>query len=226
MAPERLKLLNQSLIDAIDAVLPQTQCRKCGFSGCRPYAEAIAAGRADINQCPPGNQQGIAKLAQLLDIPLKPLNIAHGHPKPPSVVRIDEQLCIGCTLCIQSCPVDAIVGAPKQMHTIIAAECTGCELCIAPCPMDCIDLVVIEPRKLDDLPQSTADRARARYYMRQQRLKYENTTHKKTTAQTGAIDGLLGPVEMAERRKKMIIQTALERAKTIQSQAEKKTSMP
>ncbi len=219
--------MNQQLIDAIDAVLPQTQCRKCGFSGCRPYAEAIADGRADINQCPPGNLQGIARLSQLLGIPPRPLNTAHGHPKPQSVVRIDEQMCIGCTLCIQSCPVDAIVGAPKQMHTVIAAECTGCELCIAPCPMDCIDLIAIESGKQDDSPQSTADRARTRYRMRQQRLERENAIHKKTVVQTTPINAQIESPAMADRRKKIIIETAIERARTIrQVQAEKKTSIP
>lgn len=127
------------LPDEIDAILPQTQCTQCGYRGCRPYAEAIASGDADINQCPPGGDAGVRALARLLSIKPKPLNPAHGPAKTlPTLAVIDEALCIGCTLCIQACPVDAIVGANKQMHTVIAEECTGCELCVAPCPVDCI----------------------------------------------------------------------------------------
>ena len=129
------------IADAIDRVLPQTQCAQCGFPGCRPYAEAIARGDADINQCPPGGEAGIAALAQLLGRAAKPLSSAHGVEKDPGIAIIDESICIGCTKCIQACPVDAIVGAPKLMHTVLVAECTGCELCIAPCPVDCISMV-------------------------------------------------------------------------------------
>ena len=130
-----------ALADDIDALLPQTQCTKCGFPGCRPYAEAIAAGEADIDQCPPGGDAGIARLAALLGREPKPLNPAHGAFQPPQVAVIDESLCIGCVKCIHACPVDAIVGASKCLHTVIAAWCTGCELCIPPCPVDCIALV-------------------------------------------------------------------------------------
>jgi electron transport complex protein RnfB len=126
------------LVDKIDAVLPQTQCGQCGFPGCRPYAEAIARGDADINQCPPGGEEGVIALADLMGIEPKPLSAEHGVEKPKSVAVIDELKCIGCTLCIQACPVDAILGAAKHMHTVIASECTGCELCVAPCPVDCI----------------------------------------------------------------------------------------
>ncbi|MCZ4303498.1 electron transport complex subunit RsxB [Zoogloeaceae bacterium G21618-S1] len=138
------KVEGDPLVDNIDAILPQTQCGQCGFPGCRPYAEAIANGEADINQCPPGGEEGIRHLADLLGREFKPLDEEHGVEKPKSVAIIDEQTCIGCTLCIQACPVDAIVGAAKQMHTIVEAECTGCELCIAPCPVDCITM---EPLK-------------------------------------------------------------------------------
>jgi electron transport complex protein RnfB len=129
------------LADAIDAVLPQTQCAKCGYPGCRPYAEAIARGEADIDQCPPGGAEGIRRLAALLSRTPKPLNSAHGCEQPRTAAFIREEWCIGCTLCIQACPVDAIIGAPKQMHTVLSAECTGCELCVAPCPVDCIEML-------------------------------------------------------------------------------------
>ena len=129
------------LSDRIDALLPQTQCARCGYAGCRPYAEAVAKGEADIDQCPPGGDEGVAKLAALLQRAAKPLDPARGAYRPPQVALIDEALCIGCVKCIDACPVDAIVGASKQMHTVIAAWCTGCELCIPPCPVDCISLV-------------------------------------------------------------------------------------
>jgi electron transport complex protein RnfB len=128
------------LVASIDAILPQTQCTQCGYQGCKPYAEAIARGEANINQCPPGGDAGIHALASLLQRPYIPLNLQHGVQKPRQVAVIDEQTCIGCTLCIQACPVDAILGASKQMHTVISDECTGCELCIAPCPVDCISM--------------------------------------------------------------------------------------
>jgi electron transport complex protein RnfB len=132
--------LASPIADRIDALLPQTQCTQCGYEGCRPYAEAIARGEADIDRCPPGGEAGIAKLAALLDRAVKPLNPAHGTYRPPQVAVIDEALCIGCVKCIDACPVDAIVGASKQMHTVISAWCTGCELCLPPCPVDCISL--------------------------------------------------------------------------------------
>ena len=125
----------------IDALLPQTQCTQCGYGGCRPYAEAIAKGEADIDQCPPGGDAGVARLAQLLGRAPKPLDPARGPWRAPQVAVIDEAACIGCPKCIQACPVDAIVGASKLMHTVIASWCTGCELCLGPCPVDCIALV-------------------------------------------------------------------------------------
>lgn len=134
------------MIDQINALLPQTQCGQCGFKGCRPYAEAIAAGAADINQCPPGGDEGIIELAHLLGVASKPLNSRFGEHKPKSVAFIIEEDCIGCVKCIAACPVDAIVGAAKFMHTVVASECTGCELCIAPCPVDCI---IMKPSPMD-----------------------------------------------------------------------------
>ena len=141
----RFKVEGDPVVDQIDALLPQTQCGQCTYPGCRPYAEAIASGEADINQCPPGGEATIIALASLLNVEVKELNVEHGVEKETkTVVYIDEQTCIGCTLCIQACPVDAILGAAKQMHTIIEAECTGCDLCIPPCPVDCIYIKPVE----------------------------------------------------------------------------------
>ncbi len=139
-ASVRFKVEGDPLVGKIDAVLPQTQCGQCGYPGCKPYATAIAAGDADINRCPPGGEDGIRKLADLLGVEFKPFDEGAAQPKPRAVAFIDEAVCIGCTLCIQACPVDAILGSAKQMHTIIASECTGCELCVAPCPVDCISM--------------------------------------------------------------------------------------
>ena len=141
-AAVRFKVEGDPIVEKIDAILPQTQCGQCGYPGCRPYAEAIATGEAEINLCPPGGSNGIAALADLLGRDPKPLNAEH-LDKPKMLAVIDEQNCIGCTLCLQACPVDAILGAAKQMHTIIARECTGCELCVAPCPVDCIHLIPV-----------------------------------------------------------------------------------
>ena len=129
-----------SLAERIDALLPQTQCTRCGYPACRPYAEAIAAGTADINRCPPGGAATIGALAALTGRAARPLDPSCGNEAPLAVALIDEAACIGCTLCIAACPVDAIIGAPKRMHTILASLCTGCELCVPPCPVDCITL--------------------------------------------------------------------------------------
>ncbi|TAM30646.1 MAG: electron transport complex subunit RsxB [Rhodanobacter sp.] len=159
-----------TLADRIDAILPQTQCEQCGYHGCRPYAEAIARGEAEINQCPPGGADGIAKLAALLDRPALPLNSEHGTEKPRMLARIIEADCIGCTKCIQACPVDAIVGAAKLMHTVIVDDCTGCELCVPACPVDCI---VLEPMPTEQLDQAHADAAREHFRKREARLARE-----------------------------------------------------
>jgi Na+-translocating ferredoxin:NAD+ oxidoreductase subunit B len=132
--------VNAQLAERIDATLPQTQCRRCGFEGCRPYAEAIAKGTAEINRCPPGGAATIARLAELVGRAALPLNPDCGVEAPARVAFIDESRCIGCARCLPPCPVDAIIGAPRHTHTVIAAACTGCELCIAPCPVDCITL--------------------------------------------------------------------------------------
>ncbi len=140
-AARRFQVESDPVVGQIDRLLPQTQCGQCGYPGCRPYAEAIACGAADINQCPPGGEAGVRALADLLGREPVALNPDNGEVKQPAVAIIDEQVCIGCTLCIQACPVDAILGSSKQMHTVIASECTGCELCLPPCPVDCIDMV-------------------------------------------------------------------------------------
>jgi len=151
----------------IDALLPQTQCTRCGYPACMDYAQAIARGAAQINQCPPGGAAGIAALAALLDREAMPLNPANGVEKPREIVVIDEETCIGCTKCIQACPVDAIVGASKMMHTILVDECSGCELCIAPCPVDCITLVPAADTRADSI---RAEQYRARYAAHTARL--------------------------------------------------------
>ncbi len=133
-----------TLATRIDRLLPQTQCGQCGYAGCRPYAEAIAAGEADIDRCPPGGELGIRALAALLGVAPRPLDPACGPEAPPRVAWIDEDACIGCTKCIRACPVDAIVGGPKRMHGVLAAECTGCALCLPPCPVDCIRLLPLD----------------------------------------------------------------------------------
>ena len=140
-AAVRFKAEGNPIADEINNILPQTQCGQCGYPGCRPYAEAIANGE-DINKCPPGGEAGIQALADLLDMDPMPLDEEHGEEaNAPAVAFIREDECIGCTKCIQACPVDAILGAAKQMHTVIASECTGCDLCVEPCPVDCIDMI-------------------------------------------------------------------------------------
>jgi electron transport complex protein RnfB len=145
----RFRVDSDPVVDQIDKLLPQTQCGQCTYAGCRPYAEAIAADEADINQCPPGGESTIQALADLLGKDPKPLNPEHGEHSEKTVVIIDEQVCIGCTLCIQACPVDAILGAAKQMHTVITSECTGCDLCIPPCPVECIHVVPVKTTTLN-----------------------------------------------------------------------------
>jgi Na+-translocating ferredoxin:NAD+ oxidoreductase subunit B len=155
--------------DRIDALLPQTQCTRCGYDGCKPYAEAVAVGAADINQCPPGGAATISALAQLLGVARKPLNPANGlETEIAAIAVIDETRCIGCFKCVLACPVDAIIGAAKLMHTVIAAECSGCELCIPPCPVDCI---VMAPRPMElPAPAAMAAPWRQRHADRKARL--------------------------------------------------------
>jgi Na+-translocating ferredoxin:NAD+ oxidoreductase subunit B len=196
----------------IDALLPQTQCQQCGYAGCRPYAEAIGAGTADINRCPPGGDDLIADLAGLLQRPLIPLDSSCGVTKAPAVAVIDEKWCIGCTLCIQACPVDAIAGAAKLMHTVIAQECTGCELCIPPCPVDCIQMVAVAQPEQNDARVSRASRitraahARARYRARNERL---NATRGKITLNQSE-----RAMPAGERRKHLAVEQAMARARS------------
>jgi electron transport complex protein RnfB len=212
-----------TLADRLEDLLPQTQCTKCGYPDCRAYAEAMASGEAGINRCPPGGAEGIRRLARLLDMPVVPLDPQHGIERPRSVAIIDESLCIGCTLCIQACPVDAIVGAAKQMHTVVPALCTGCDLCVAPCPVDCIAMVELTPGRTgwDAWSQQHADAARARHAARRIRLQREREENDARLAAKAAAklrevaSQLAGtPDEAAEQqRKKAILAAAIERAR-------------
>ncbi|BBO59018.1 ferredoxin [Mycoavidus sp. B2-EB] len=202
----------QTLADSIEDLLPQTQCTKCGYAGCRPYAEAVAHGLAHYNQCPPGGLEGIQRLAALLNRPVIPLNPVNGVERPRPLATIDENICIGCTLCIQACPVDAIIGAPKQMHTVVAALCTGCDLCVAPCPVDCITMQPITGTATGwrAWSQEAAATARTRHQLQRARKAREQTqleariSTRQTTAQ------LASPIAA---QKRAIIQAALERAR-------------
>jgi len=160
-----------ALAERIDDLLPQTQCTQCGFDGCRPYAQAIADGRAEIDRCPPGGEAGIAALAELLGRAPLPLDTTRGLPGPLQAAVIDERHCIGCTLCIKACPVDAIVGANKRMHTVLPDWCTGCGLCLPPCPVDCIEMVPAAPGRA--WSRQDAQAARRRHRARAERLERE-----------------------------------------------------
>jgi electron transport complex protein RnfB len=221
--------VRKSLTDQIEDLLPQTQCTKCGYPGCGPYAEAIARGDASYNQCPPGGAEGIARIARLLGKPVIPLNPENGIERPRPVAVIDESLCIGCTLCIQACPVDAIVGAAKQMHTVVPELCTGCDLCVAPCPVDCIAMVNVTPGKTgwDAWSQQQADAARTRYDFRNFRLKRDNKENDARLAAKAAAklkeieaqSALTSEGQVEQARKKAVIQAAIERARLKKEQA-------
>ncbi|HEX7816306.1 RnfABCDGE type electron transport complex subunit B [Dyella sp.] len=190
-----------SLVDRIDALLPQTQCEQCGYHGCRPYAQAMADNQASINRCPPGGAEGIERLAALLGRPALPLDPEHGVEKPRQLARIVEADCIGCTKCIQVCPVDAIVGAAKLMHTVIADDCTGCELCVPACPVDCIALLPM-PEAQIDLPH--ADKARAHFQRREARLEGLRTRRDaELVARKAQLDSQTNPVLAALARARM-----------------------
>ena len=222
-----------SLADLIENALPQTQCTKCGYAGCRPYAEAVASSDASYNQCPPGGAAGIVRLARILGRPVIPLNPINGVQRERPVAFIDEALCIGCTLCIQACPVDAIVGAAKQMHTIVPDLCTGCDLCVAPCPVDCIVMIPVTPNRTgwDAWSQAEADAARARHDFRSERLARERRDNDarlaaKAAAKLAVVNAETpaSAAEAAEReRKRGIIAAAIERARLKQDAAKPPT---
>jgi Na+-translocating ferredoxin:NAD+ oxidoreductase subunit B len=196
-----------ALEDAIDRVLPQTQCAKCGYPACRPYARAVASGDADINRCPPGGDAGIRRLAALTGRPYRPLDPACGREQPRRVALIEEALCIGCTLCIDACPVDAIVGAQQQMHTVITGLCTGCELCLSPCPVDCIVMVpAIGADAVWD--ERRADAARERHERRQARLGRRRAERAARRARSGAGGNLA-----SSQAKRAAAEAALARAR-------------
>ena len=182
-----------TLADWIDAALPQTQCTRCGYPDCRAYAQAVAAGEAAINRCPPGGAEGISRLAQITGQPVIALDTARGLEAPRLLAVIDEAWCIGCTLCIKACPVDCIIGAPKRMHTVIDADCTGCELCVPACPVDCIALLPVTGSHTGWAAWSSAqaDQARGLYQQRQQRsqrLKSDNDARLATKAEAKLAD--------------------------------------
>ena len=214
----KFKVEGNPLVEKIEAILPQTQCGQCGFPGCKPYAEAIAEGEVDINLCPPGGQEGVRKLADLLGREVKPLN---AEEKPKQVAIIDEQTCIGCTLCIQACPVDAIVGAAKQMHTIVAEQCTGCELCVPPCPVDCIAMLDVSGQRTgwDAWSQAEADTARARYAFHQfrvQREQEDNAARLQAKAEAKLADLAAHSLHTDPQvldQKRTVIEAALQRAR-------------
>ena len=213
---------NQSLADQIENLLPQTQCTKCGYAACRPYAEAIASGDALYNQCPPGGQEGIHRLARLLNKPTISLNPNNGAEHTRFVALIDEAACIGCTLCIQACPVDAIMGAPKQMHSVIQSLCTGCDLCLPPCPVDCISMInVTSTTGWDAWSQEQADAARSQHDFRVRRLRDEKQENEarliaKAKEKLRALQDEVASSPEAyteQARKKAIINAAIARAK-------------
>ncbi|WP_267873891.1 electron transport complex subunit RsxB [Massilia eurypsychrophila] len=215
--------VTKTLADLIEDVLPQTQCTKCGYAACRPYAEAIAIGAADINQCPPGGIEGVRRLAAVTGRAVIPINPVNGIERPRPVAYIDEELCIGCTLCIQACPVDAIVGAAKQMHTVVPSLCTGCDLCVAPCPVDCIVMypVTEDLTGWDAWSQQQADAARARHDLRSARLLRERDENDARLAAKAVAkmrdvtaEATNTPEQLAEKeRKRAIIAAAIERAR-------------
>jgi len=196
------------LAERIDALLPQTQCTKCGYPACRPYAEAIARGEAEINQCPPGGDAVIRGLAALLGREARPLNPRNGIAQPRRVALIDEARCIGCTLCIQACPIDAIVGAAKLMHTVVTELCSGCDLCVAPCPVDCIAMLpAVGADAIWD--RTRADAARERFERRRSRQERE----RRERAERLAAPALKAKKDPDAEKKRAIIQAAIERAR-------------
>ncbi|MFI8396435.1 electron transport complex subunit RsxB [Pseudomonas sp. NPDC078863] len=221
-----------SLIQRIDALLPQTQCGKCGHPGCKPYAQGIVDGEP-INKCPPGGEETIATLAELLKIPVLELDISRG-PAPPQIAFIREAECIGCTKCIQACPVDAIVGAAKLMHTVLIDECTGCDLCVAPCPVDCIEMHPLPANTIavvgglafdlegQRVRAEKRDHARQRFERRNQRLlreeqqkqaEREARAARAAQPQVSTADPVQAALERVRAQKAASADTALKKAK-------------
>ncbi|MCX7814593.1 MAG: electron transport complex subunit RsxB [Tepidimonas ignava] len=211
----------------IDAALPQTQCTRCGYPDCRAYAEAIANQGAAINRCPPGGQQGVQRLAALTGQPALPLDPSCGSEGPMGVAVIDEDWCIGCTLCLKVCPTDAIVGAHKRMHTVMESECTGCELCLPVCPVDCIQMVVTTPGRTGWAAWSDAqaERARQRYHARRARLQRQADEHQ--ARQLAKAEAKLADLAAHSKhtdpalleRKRALVQAAIDKARAARRQA-------
>lgn len=211
----------------IDAALPQTQCTRCGYPDCRAYAEAIANQGAAINRCPPGGQQGVQRLAALTGQPALPLDPSCGSEGPMGVAVIDEDWCIGCTLCLKVCPTDAIIGAHKRMHTVMEPECTGCELCIPVCPVDCIQMVVTTPGRTGWAAWSDAqaERARQRYHARRARLQRQADEHQ--ARQLAKAEAKLADLAAHSKhtdpalleRKRALVQAAIDKARAARRQA-------
>jgi Na+-translocating ferredoxin:NAD+ oxidoreductase subunit B len=212
---------HDTLADRLDAVLPQTQCTRCGYADCRAYADAMAVGDADINRCPPGGAEGIVRLAALTGRAIRPLDAERGVEGPRRLAVIDEAWCIGCTLCLKACPVDCIVGASKQMHTVIDELCTGCDLCLPVCPVDCITMVAVTGERTGWSAWSAAqaDESRARYdfhRLRVDRDRRENDARLAAKAQAKLAD-LEGQSQVTDadtlQRKRAVIEAAIARAK-------------
>jgi electron transport complex protein RnfB len=208
-------------VDALDAALPQTQCTRCGYPDCHAYAQAMAHDEADINRCPPGGAQGVVRLAALTGRPIRPLDPQRGVEAPRRLAVIDEDWCIGCTLCIKACPVDCIVGASKQMHTVIDDLCTGCDLCVPVCPVDCINMVEVTGTRTgwDAWSPQQADEAKQRYAFHQLRVERERRENDERLAAKARakLADLEGQSQITDpellRRKRAVIEAAIARAK-------------
>lgn len=219
--------MTAALADRLDAALPQTQCTRCGYADCRAYADALAAGSAPIDRCPPGGAEGVARLAALLGVEARPLDPAHGAEGPRGLAVVDESWCIGCTLCLKACPVDCIVGANKRMHTVVDTLCTGCGLCLPACPVDCITMVEATPGASGWAAWSAAqaDEARSRYTARRTRLEREQRENDERLAAKAAakLADLPNQTRLTDPaaidRKRAVIEAALARARARRQEA-------